>query len=92
MCRIFEIAPEALQLFPNFRDVPMEQLENDECFRAHALQVTEAVSLAVSALDDLPSLVLVLKDLGAAHSAHGIQGPHFDVRTISLLKLHIILL
>ena len=73
-------------MFPNFRDVPMEQLEEDESFRAHALQVTEAVSLAVSALDDVPSLALVLKDLGAAHSAHGIQAPHFNVRAAASQK------
>ena len=73
-------------MFPNFRDVPLEQLEENESFRAHALQVTETVSLAVSALDDIPSLVLVLKDLGAAHSAHGIQAPHFTVRACSIAK------
>ena len=67
-------------MFPNFRDVPIEQLEENESFRAHGLQVTEAVSLAVSALDDVPSLVLVLQDLGAAHSSYGIQAAHFNVR------------
>lgn len=53
-------------------------MENEH-FRSHALQVTETVSLAVSSLDDVESLVLILKDLGSAHSSHDLQNAHFDV-------------
>ena len=57
----------------------MDELENNEDFRAHALQVTEAVSLAVSFLQDIPGLFSVLKDLGSVHTVYGIQDAHFDV-------------
>lgn len=83
--RIFEIAPEAIQLFPKFRDVPAIERESDENFRGHALQVMEAVSLAVSSLDDIPSLCLVLKDLGSLHCAYGVQDAHFEVSEVSTL-------
>ena len=79
--RIFEIAPAAIQLFPKFKDVPIENLEKNEDFRHHALQVPEAVGLAVSYLGDLESLYSVLKDLGALHADFGIQDAHFEVST-----------
>lgn len=78
-CRIFEIAPQAQKLFKNFAETSMEEIEENEQFRAHALQVTESVSLAVSTLDEMDELVGILKQLGAAHSPHGLQNAHYDV-------------
>lgn len=77
--RIFEIAPNAIELFPKFKDIPPNERENDEDYRHHALQVVEAVQLAVQTLDDLPGLTMVLHDLGSVHSLHGVYDPHFDV-------------
>lgn len=71
-----------MQLFPKFQDIPQEELKDSEPFRAHALNVTEAVDLAVSTLCDLPSLYLILKDLGSVHCGQGLQDPHFDVSYI----------
>ena len=79
MCRIFELAPHAQQLFKKFSEATVEELEENEHFRAHALQVTESVSLAVSTMDDMDELVSILKQLGAAHSPHGLQNAHYDV-------------
>ena len=67
-------------MFPKFVDLDVSEREQDETYRAHALQVTEAVGLAVSALDDPDSLCMVLNDLGSVHSMYGIQDAHFDVR------------
>ena len=77
--RIFEIAPHAQKMFKYFSEASMEELEENEHFRGHALQVTESVSLAVSTLDDMDELVCILKQLGAAHSPHGLQNAHYDV-------------
>ena len=66
-------------MFKKFSDVSKEEVAENEHFRAHALQVTESVSLAVSSLDDMDSLVLILKDLGSAHSSQNLQNAHFDV-------------
>ena len=79
MCRIFEIAPGAVQSFPKFRDLPKDEMYSSEPLRAHALNVTEAVDMAVSSLDDIPGLLSVLKDLGSVHCPYGIQDAHFDV-------------
>ena len=66
-------------MFKKFIDVPFEELPENEHFRGHALQVTETISLAVSTLDDMETLIGVLKDLGAAHSTHGLNDEYFDV-------------
>ena len=79
MCRIFEIAPGAVQLFSKLRDLPKDEMYSSEPFRAHALNVTQAVDMAVSSLDDIPGLLSVLKDLGSVHCPYGIQDAHFDV-------------
>ena len=76
-----------MALFPKFRDIPSDMLKDNEDFRAHALNVTETVDLAVSSLDDLPSLYDVLKDLGCVHWVHGIQDPHFDVSWIIIIAV-----
>ena len=77
--RIFTIFPPAQEMFKKFRTVPFEELPDNEHFRGHALQVTESIALAVSSLDDMEGLVLVLKDLGAAHSTVGLNQDYFDV-------------
>lgn len=79
-CRIFTICPAAQEMFAKFRTVPFKDLPENENFRSHALQVTEAIALGVSSLNDIESLSVILKDLGAAHSSHGLKDEHFDVR------------
>ena len=78
-CSIFEIEPDAIALFPKFRDVPPEKREEDSAFRDHALKVVEAIGLAVSFLGDTDTLETVLQDLGSVHVRHGIQDVHFEV-------------
>lgn len=39
----------------------------------------EAIAMVVWSLDDLDGLVIVLKDLGAAHCNQSLQEEHFDV-------------
>lgn len=83
--RIFDLSPATQQMFKKFSDISIEEVEENEHFRSHALQVTESVSLAVSSLDDMESLVLILKDLGGAHSTHNLQNSHFDVSCLCML-------
>lgn len=66
-------------MFKKFQTVPFKDLPENEHFRGHALQVTESIALAVSSLDDMEGLICVLKDLGAAHSTHGLNDTYFDV-------------
>lgn len=83
--KIFKIAPSTQQMFRKFHDVPFEELPENEHFRHHALQVTETIALGVSSLDDMEGLICVLKELGAAHSSHGLNDEYFDVVGQALL-------
>lgn len=69
-------------MFKSFKDVPFEDLPDNEDFRAHGLRVTESISLAVATLDDQETLTLMLKDLGAAHHGIGLNQSYFDVSLI----------
>lgn len=86
--RIFEIAPEAIQLFPKFEKIPPKELEKNEQFQHHALQVVEAVDLAISMLQEVDDLRDVLISLGSIHVSMGLQDVHFDVSTENLLACH----
>ena len=74
-------------MFKSFADLPFEKLPENEDFCAHALQVTEAISLAISTLDNPETLYLILKDLGNAHVPQGLTTDHFDVSSLAL-RLH----
>ena len=68
-------------MFKKMQDVPFEELENNEVFRSHSLQVMETLSLAVSMLadNDPEELVGVLQELGNAHKPQGLNTAHFEV-------------
>ena len=66
-------------MFKTFKDVAFTDLPENEDFRAHGLRVTEAISLAVATLDDMETLLMMLKDLGAAHHTVGLDQSYFDV-------------
>lgn len=80
--RIFTIAPKTQNMFKKFDTIPFQELPENEHFRGHALQVTETIALAVSSLADMDELICVLKDLGAAHSTHGLNDSYFDVSSV----------
>ena len=75
-------------MFPKFVDVPAEDLEANEDYRRHALQVVEAVGLAIGMLDDAAALEEVLENLGSAHCNHKVEDPHFDVRSTPHAHTH----
>lgn len=66
-------------MFKKFCDKPYEELPEDEHMQSHALQVMETVALAVSSLNDMEELLVVLRELGGAHGSQGLQQAHFDV-------------
>jgi len=80
--KIFTKAPEALQLFPAFKD---DGLEFTHLFRAdgkalpHAVNVVTTVGTAVSLLRDLGSLVPVLQGLGLKHHGYSVVPAHYDL-------------
>ncbi|KAL5463710.1 hypothetical protein EMCRGX_G032635 [Ephydatia muelleri] len=83
--RLFAIAPQAVELFPKFANVPIDKLKYDDSYRGHAMSVMQAVQLAVSSVDDLDGLFSTLRDLGTVHTGLGIQDIHFLLVGQSLL-------
>jgi len=80
--RIFEIAPSALALF-SFKDE--EPLLESEKLKSHGLKVMKTVSVAVSSLNDVPSLLPILEELGRKHVAYGVAKEHYPVVGQALL-------
>jgi len=80
---IFEIAPEALQLF-SFKNE--ENLYESPKLKSHAVGVISTVGTAVEGLNDLGALVPVLQGLGKRHVKYGVKPPHYDVVGQAVLK------
>lgn len=47
--------------------------------RAQKLALVQALSVAVAGLDDIDSLMPVLRDLGARHASYGVRDRHYAV-------------
>jgi len=84
--RIFELAPNAVELFATFKHVPKESRYESPAFVRHARAVISAVDVAVRGLRDLDSLVPVLENLGARHVGYGVAEAHYDVVGRALLE------
>jgi len=80
--KIFEIAPEALDLF-SFR--AEHNVFQSPALRAHATKVMATVGVAVAGLTDLEKLVPLLKSLGRMHKEKGVLPAHYDVVGEALL-------
>lgn len=74
--RIFDIAPEALQLF-SFREEP--NIYESEALKHHAISVLSTVGAAVAGLGDLQKLVPILEDLGKRHVNYGVKAEHYNI-------------
>mmetsp|Transcript_139084 Transcript_139084/g.242001 ORF Transcript_139084/g.242001 Transcript_139084/m.242001 type:complete len:177 (+) Transcript_139084:95-625(+) len=80
---IFEIAPEALQLF-SFRNE--KDLYESPALIKHATKVVLTVDTAVKMLRQLEALVPVLEGLALKHVGYGVLPPHYDVVGQALIK------
>ena len=80
---IFELAPEALQLF-SFSDEP--NLYESPGLKKHAAKVMATVGVAVAGLADVPKLIPLLKSLGKRHEEYGVVPAHFDIGGAALLR------
>ena len=71
--------PSAQILFPNLKDVPLEQLRTSRSLFLHARRVMTAVENAVSSMDDTEVFVVYLRELGGRHAHHLMKTKLFDV-------------
>lgn len=76
--RFFEKHPEYQRLFPEFRDVPPEELEKTNALYGHAKRVMKAVENAVSALDDAESFSAYLDELGRRHKTRALKPAYLE--------------
>lgn len=78
-CRLFEICPEVLQLFP-FADEPVINSETEGLVK-HGLDVMGVIDSALSMVVnmEIDKLVDFLVELGLAHSLRNVEPKHFAV-------------
>ncbi|CAK0893034.1 unnamed protein product, partial [Prorocentrum cordatum] len=81
--QIFDIAPQALQLFA-FKDEP--NLYDSPKLKGHGVKVVTTVDAVVSGVRDLEALKPTLQDLGLRHVGYGVLPPHYDVVGQALLR------
>ena len=84
--RFFEKNPEYQRLFPEFKDVPPEELEKTNALYGHAKRVMKAVENAVSALDDAESFSAYLEELGRRHKTRALKPTYLEVSTVNREK------
>mmetsp|Transcript_12393 Transcript_12393/g.19338 ORF Transcript_12393/g.19338 Transcript_12393/m.19338 type:complete len:250 (+) Transcript_12393:1460-2209(+) len=74
---LFDIAPEALELFP-FKDEP--NLFEGESMKKHASNVMNAIGMAIEGIDKLEPALPTLTSLGANHLGYkGVEIFHFEL-------------
>ncbi|KAL3699686.1 hypothetical protein R1sor_017708 [Riccia sorocarpa] len=82
--KIFEIAPQARQLFSFLRDNPDAPLDKNPKLKAHALNVfrmTGDSAVMLGKVGAIEALHPRLKELGKKHVGFGVVTPHFQVRS-----------
>mmetsp|Transcript_36541 Transcript_36541/g.66967 ORF Transcript_36541/g.66967 Transcript_36541/m.66967 type:complete len:177 (+) Transcript_36541:63-593(+) len=86
---IFEAAPGLAKLF-SFGRVrgfdPKGDLSRNAALVAHARSVVCTMSRAVSMLDDMPKLAMLLYDLGEIHARFGVKEEHYPIVGAAFLK------
>ena len=80
LCRLFEEAPEAQDLFYNFKDLKNQ----DELLQSlkeldHVARVMNAFGNCIELLDDMNQFSDMVQGLGKAHQKIGINGGHLAV-------------
>ncbi|MGZ2258732.1 globin domain-containing protein [Roseobacter sp. A03A-229] len=85
---IAPIAPQAAEMFYDrlfALDPGLKLLFATLDMRAQKLALVQALSVAVAGLDDIDSLMPVLRDLGARHASYGVRDRHYAVMGQALI-------
>ena len=69
--RLFDVTPELQQVFPKFKDVPRDQLESNNAYRSHTLNVVKTVDVGVKTMNDIPTLSKTLQQSGFRNRGFG---------------------
>lgn len=82
--KLFEIVPEAKDLFSFLEEVTMDNLEQSVRLHEHAQRVTDALSTVVNALDDMKAVKMAVNSLGYRHVSYGVKAEYIDAAVIGL--------
>lgn len=78
--RFFELHPHNQLYFATFKDVPIEQLQDNKMLRSHSSNVMHSLTGVIGLLDDPEALVENLLKMGSNHNPRNISKQAFDVR------------
>ena len=89
--RLFEEHPDvkAKFYFSMENSLDLDATMRDERMGKHAKGVIDTISVAVSLLQDLPTLVPILIQLGGSHAKFNLQDEHFKVNVPFILNIFI---
>ena len=76
ICRLFEIAPDLIHLFP-FKDQDLS--DDNVLLKQHAMQVMESIDACLGMIGDLEELQETLIQLGIIHNMKDVQVGSFAV-------------
>lgn len=78
------MAPEAIGLFPAFRDEP--NVFQSEAFKSHATTVASTIATVVGGLRNIGDYIPVMQELGYKHAKRGILPEHYPIVGKALLN------
>jgi len=77
--KIFEKHPASKKMFPDFAEIPNDQLKDNWRLKAHVLRVGTALQLLINCLDDAGSIDAVTKQIANLHHMRGVRRHEFEV-------------
>ncbi|CAL4161331.1 unnamed protein product, partial [Meganyctiphanes norvegica] len=77
--KLFEEQPDLQQRFPSLRDKMLSELRTNKRMAEHATTVMTAIQALVDNLDDVETLVEMLKSTGVNHDRRGIPKEDFEI-------------
>lgn len=83
---LFKEQPEIQTRFKGFANKTEEELRASRRFGAHGSTVMHAITTMVNNLDDIPTLVDLLKTTGANHRNRGVPRKDFDTLTPIMVR------
>ncbi|XP_034937439.1 uncharacterized protein glob1 [Chelonus insularis] len=83
MLSLFDAYPDIKQMFPDFKDLPKDQLKGNKKFHAHCQMIMSTINNAVDAFlnNDIQLFTMILKMTGERHakrSSGKITADHFN--------------
>lgn len=75
-------------MFPDFKDKPLDELQQNKKFHVHCQMIMSTVNNAVDAFlaDDVELFATILVMTGERHAKRAILSQHFEVKPLNLFQ------